>query len=187
MSTPLENWVEESAKLTKPDKIHWCDGSDAENARLTDEMLRDGSYIALNEQTYPNCYLHRSNPNDVARTENVTFICTRAKDDAGPTNNWMAPEEAKAKVRPLFDGAMKGRTMYVVPYILGPAASPYSKIGVEITDSAVRRCQHAHHVAHGQDRARPSRQIRGFRSRPAFARRPRSRPPLHPPFSRRKI
>jgi phosphoenolpyruvate carboxykinase (GTP) len=135
VSTPLESWVEESAKLTKPGKIHWCDGSDAENARLTDEMLRNGSYIALNEQTYPNCYLHRSNPNDVARTENVTFICSRSKDDAGPTNNWMSPEDAKAKVRPLFDGAMKGRTMYVVPYILGPAASPYSKIGVEITDS----------------------------------------------------
>lgn len=135
MSTPLEKWVEESAQLTKPGKIHWCDGSDDESTRLTDEMLRDGSYIALNERTYPNCYLHRSNPNDVARTENVTFICSRAEDDAGPTNNWMSPEDAKAKVRPLFDGAMKGRTMYVVPYILGPAASPYSKIGVEITDS----------------------------------------------------
>jgi phosphoenolpyruvate carboxykinase (GTP) len=135
VSTPLENWVEESAQLTKPSKIHWCDGSDAENARLTELMLRDGSYIALNEKNYPNCYLHRSNPNDVARTENVTFICSRQKDDAGPTNNWMSPEDAKARVRPLFDGAMKGRTLYVVPYILGPVASPYSKIGVEITDS----------------------------------------------------
>ncbi|HEX5423047.1 MAG TPA: phosphoenolpyruvate carboxykinase (GTP) [Candidatus Acidoferrales bacterium] len=135
MSTVLEKWVDESAQLTKPKKIHWCDGSDAENSRLTEEMLRDGSYIALNEQTYPNCYLHRSNPNDVARTENVTFICSRKKDDAGPTNNWMAPEDAKAKVRPLFEGAMRERTMYVVPYVLGPAASPYSRVGVEITDS----------------------------------------------------
>jgi len=135
VSTPLEKWVEESAQLTKPSKIHWCDGSDAENDLLTAEMLRDGSYIPLNEKTYPRCYLHRSNPNDVARTESVTFICSRSKDDAGPTNNWMAPEEAKAKVRPLFAGAMKGRTMYVVPYIMGPAASPYSKVGVEITDS----------------------------------------------------
>ncbi|HKS68754.1 MAG TPA: phosphoenolpyruvate carboxykinase (GTP) [Candidatus Acidoferrales bacterium] len=135
MSTPLEKWVEESAQLTRPEKILWCDGSDAENERLSGLMLRDGSYVALNETTYPRCYLHRSNANDVARTENVTFICSRAKIDAGPTNNWMAPEEAKAKVRPLFDGVMKGRTMYVVPYILGPAASPYSKIGVEITDS----------------------------------------------------
>ena len=135
MSTPLEKWVEESAQLTRPEKILWCDGSDAENERLSGLMLRDGSYVALNETTYPRCYLHRSNANDVARTENVTFICSRAKIDAGPTNNWMVPEEAKAKVRPLFDGVMKGRTMYVVPYILGPAASPYSKIGVEITDS----------------------------------------------------
>jgi phosphoenolpyruvate carboxykinase (GTP) len=135
VSTPLENWVEESARLTQAAKIHWCDGSEAENARLTEEMLRDGSLIALNERAYPRCYLHRSNPNDVARTENVTFICTRAKDDAGPTNNWMSPEEAKAKVRPLFAEAMKGRTMYIIPYILGPANSPYSRIGVEITDS----------------------------------------------------
>jgi phosphoenolpyruvate carboxykinase (GTP) len=135
VSTPLENWVEESARLTKPADIYWCEGSEAENARLAEIMLGDRSYIALNEKTYPRCYLHRSNPNDVARTENVTFICTRRKEDAGPTNHWMLPEEAKAKVRPLFDGAMKGRTMYVVPYILGPANSPYSRVGVEITDS----------------------------------------------------
>jgi len=135
VSTPLETWVEESARLTRPEKIHWCDGSQEEIERLTQEMLRDGTFIALNEKTYPRCYLHLSNPNDVARTENVTFICTRSKDDAGPTNNWMLPEEAKSKVRPLFHGSMKGRTMYVVPYILGPAASPYSRVGVEITDS----------------------------------------------------
>ncbi|MGA9938378.1 MAG: phosphoenolpyruvate carboxykinase (GTP) [Candidatus Acidiferrales bacterium] len=136
VSTPLEKWVEESARLTKPAKIVWCDGTDAENERLTDEMLRDGTYIDLNQKTFPKSYLHRSNPNDVARTENLTFICTRRKEDAGPTNNWMAPAEAKDKLRPLFDGAMKGRTMYVVPYIMGPAKSPYSKIGVEVTDSA---------------------------------------------------
>ena len=99
-------------------------------------MLRDGTFLELNQKTHPRCYLHRSNPNDVARTEQLTFICTRQKEDAGPTNNWMDPSEAKEKLRPLFDGAMKGRTMYVVPYILGPAKSPYSKIGVEITDSA---------------------------------------------------
>ena len=135
MSTPLESWVEESARLTKPQKIVWCDGSQQEIERLTDLMLRDGTFLELNQKTYPICLLHRSNPIDVARTENVTFICTRKKEDAGPTNNWMPPEDAKAKVGPLFDGAMKGRTMYVVPYILGPAASPYSKIGAEITDS----------------------------------------------------
>jgi phosphoenolpyruvate carboxykinase (GTP) len=136
VSTPLEKWVEESASLTKPSKIVWCDGTEAENERLTDEMLRDGTYTSLNQKTFPHSYLHRSNPNDVARTENLTFICTRRKEDAGPTNNWMAPADAKAKLRPLFDGAIKGRTMYVVPYIMGPAKSPYSRIGVEITDSA---------------------------------------------------
>jgi phosphoenolpyruvate carboxykinase (GTP) len=136
VATPLENWVEESARLTKPEKIVWIDGSPAENERLTAEMLADGTYIELNQKTYPHSYLHRSNPNDVARTEGITFICTTKKEDAGPTNNWMAPDEAKNKVRPLFDGAMKGRTMYVVPYILGPVNSPYSKVGVEITDSA---------------------------------------------------
>jgi phosphoenolpyruvate carboxykinase (GTP) len=136
VSTPLEAWVEESAQLTKPSKIVWCDGSEAENDRLTELMLKDETFIELNQTTYPRCYLHRSNSNDVARTENLTFICTRKKEDAGPTNNWMAPADAKDKIRPLFDGAMKGRTMYVVPYIMGPASSPYSKIGVEITDSA---------------------------------------------------
>jgi phosphoenolpyruvate carboxykinase (GTP) len=135
VSTPLENWVEESARLTKPSKIICCDGSQEENDRLIDAMLRDGTLLELNQKTYPRCYLHRSNPNDVARTESLTFICTRKKDDAGPTNNWMSPAEAKDKVRPLFDGCMDGRTMYVVPYIMGPADSPYSKIGVEITDS----------------------------------------------------
>ncbi|MGH9774694.1 MAG: phosphoenolpyruvate carboxykinase (GTP) [Candidatus Acidiferrales bacterium] len=135
MSTPLETWVDESARLTKPAKTLVCDGSDAEASRLTEEMLRDGSFIALAQNSYPNCFLHRSNPNDVARTEGVTFICTREKSDAGPTNNWMSPAEAREKVRPIFDGAMRGRTMYVVPYILGPAASPYAKVGVEITDS----------------------------------------------------
>jgi phosphoenolpyruvate carboxykinase (GTP) len=136
LSTPLEKWVDESARLTKPSKIVWCDGSQAENERLVDEMLRDGTYLELNQKTRPHCYLHRSNPNDVARTESITFICTRQKEDAGPTNNWMSPQDAKNKVRPLFDGAMKGRTMYVVPYILGPVNSPYSKVGVEITDSS---------------------------------------------------
>jgi phosphoenolpyruvate carboxykinase (GTP) len=135
VATPVEQWVDECARLTKPAKIVWCDGSQAENDRLVEEMLRDGTYVQLNETTHPRCYLHRSNPNDVARTENLTFICTRTKEAAGPTNNWMAPQQAKDKVRPLFDGAMKGRTMYVVPYILGPEKSPYSKVGVEVTDS----------------------------------------------------
>lgn len=135
MRTPVEQWVDEAAKLTRPDGIHWCDGSESENQRLIDEMLADGTLHRLNGDRYPNCYLHRSDPNDVARTEHLTFVSTAKQDDAGPNNNWMAPAEAKTKVGELFRGAMKGRTMYVVPYIMGPVASPYSQIGVEITDS----------------------------------------------------
>ncbi len=135
MASPLENWVEEAARLTKPDRVVHCDGSDAENQRIIAEMLRDAESTTLNEKTFPNCYLHRSSPNDVARTEHLTFICSRNKDDAGPTNNWMDPGAAKYKVGTLLSGAMRGRTMYVVPYIMGPANSPISKAGVEVTDS----------------------------------------------------
>ena len=135
MATPLEMWVEESARLTKPDRIVYCDGSEAENRRIVDEMLQGSDSVTLNEKTYPNCYLHRSSPNDVARTEHLTFICSPEKDDVGPTNNWMDPEAAKFKIGALLDGAMRGRTMYVVPYIMGPVNSPISKAGVEITDS----------------------------------------------------
>ena len=136
MSTPLEQWVESAARMTRPEKIVWCDGSEEEAARIQEEMIREGHTVPLNEKTYPNCYLHRSDPSDVARTEKITFICTQDRENAGPTNNWMAPAEAKETIGALFDGSMKGRTMYVVPYILGPAASPQSRIGVEVTDSA---------------------------------------------------
>jgi phosphoenolpyruvate carboxykinase (GTP) len=135
LGTPLENWVSEAAKLTRPDRIVYCDGSEAENQRILAEMLRGGDSLKLNESTYPNCYLSRSSPNDVARTEHLTFICTPQKDDAGPTNNWMDPEGAKHKVGALLSDAMRGRTMYVIPYILGPVNSPLSKIGVEVTDT----------------------------------------------------
>jgi phosphoenolpyruvate carboxykinase (GTP) len=135
LSKPVEQWVEEVARLTQPDKIHWCDGSEQEDQKLMEQALAEGTFQRMNPQTYPNCYLHRSHPNDVARTEQVTFICTANKGDVGPTNNWMSPSEAKEKVRPLFQGTMKGRTMYVLPYIMGPVISPYSKIGVQVTDS----------------------------------------------------
>jgi phosphoenolpyruvate carboxykinase (GTP) len=135
VATPLENWVEEAARLTKPERVVYCDGSEAENQRILGEMLRDSDSVTLNEKTFPNCYLHRSSPNDVARTEHLTFICSRTKDDAGPTNNWMDPGAAKYKVGTLLSGAMRGRTMYVVPYIMGPVNSPISKAGVEVTDS----------------------------------------------------
>jgi phosphoenolpyruvate carboxykinase (GTP) len=136
VATPLEKWVEEVSQLTQPKETVWCDGSDAEYQRLVEQMVADGTLHRLNEKTHPNCYLHRSNPNDVARTEQVTFISTRKKEDAGPTNNWMASAEAKEKVGAIFRGSMKGRTMYVVPYIMGPPSSPISKIGVQLTDSA---------------------------------------------------
>ncbi len=135
VATPLETWVEEAARLTKPDRVVYCDGSETEYQRMIAEMLRGGDTYALNEKTYPNCYLHRSSVNDVARTEHLTFICTPDREDAGPTNNWMDPDAAKHKVGALFDGAMRGRTMYVVPYIMGPVKSPISKVGVEVTDS----------------------------------------------------
>ncbi len=131
----LKQWVEEVAKLTQPDKIHWCNGSDAENKALIEQMLVTGDLIKLNQKTHPNCYLHRSNPTDVARVEHLTFICTKNKDEAGPNNNWMDPAEANAKMDALFAGAMKGRTLYVIPYCMGPINSPYARCGVEITDS----------------------------------------------------
>jgi phosphoenolpyruvate carboxykinase (GTP) len=135
VATPMEAWVDQAARLTKPDRVVFCDGSEAENQTILAEMLRQGDSFQLNEKTYPNCYLHRSDPSDVARTEHLTFICTPRKEDVGPTNNWMDPDGAKYKLGSLLDGAMRGRTMYVVPYIMGPANSPISKVGVEVTDS----------------------------------------------------
>src|SRR6266852_162816 len=129
----MEAWVEQAARLTKPDKVVFCDGSAAENETILNEMLSKPDSLRLNPKTYPNCQLHRSDPSDVARTEHLTFICTPRKEDVGPTNNWMDPDGAKYKVGSLLDGAMRGRTMYVVPYIMGPVSSPISKVGVKVT------------------------------------------------------
>jgi phosphoenolpyruvate carboxykinase (GTP) len=131
----LLEWVHEMTRLTKPDRVVWCDGSEGEKKRLTDEAVARGILLPLNPKKLPGCYLHRSSPNDVARVEHLTFICTMLKEAAGPTNNWMAPDEAHKKLRGLFDGCMSGRTMYVIPYVMGPLGSPLSKIGIEITDS----------------------------------------------------
>ncbi|HEX9772636.1 MAG TPA: phosphoenolpyruvate carboxykinase (GTP) [Steroidobacteraceae bacterium] len=131
----LRDWVARAATLTRPDQIHWCDGSQAEHDRLLELMLERGEFIALNQATHPGCYLHRSHPSDVARVEHLTFVCTRSRDEAGPNNNWMDPLEANRRIDALFDGCMRGRTMYVVPYCMGPLASPFSRCGVEITDS----------------------------------------------------
>jgi phosphoenolpyruvate carboxykinase (GTP) len=135
VSTPLEQWVEESARMTRPKDIVWCDGSQRENETMVEKLLAQRNTVRLNEKTYPNCILHRSDPSDVARTEHLTYICTKFPEDAGPTNNWMAPADAKKSVGALFEGSMAGRTMYVVPYLMGPANSPLTRAGVEITDS----------------------------------------------------
>jgi len=131
----LLQWVDEMAKMTKPERIYWCDGSEAEKKRLIEEAVAQGVLIPLNDKKRPGCYYHRSNASDVARVEHLTFICTPTKEEAGPTNNWMAPAEAYAKLRGIYDGAMKGRTMYVVPYVMGPHDSPFAKVGIELTDS----------------------------------------------------
>jgi len=131
----LAEWVKSMAKLCEPDRVVWIDGSDQERERLEKECFASGELIQLNQKKLPGCVYHRTAQNDVARTEHLTFICTRRKSDAGPTNNWMAPKAAYAKARGIFKGAMKGRTMYVIPFSMGPVGSPFSKIGVELTDS----------------------------------------------------
>jgi phosphoenolpyruvate carboxykinase (GTP) len=131
----LDRWVADVARLTQPERVHWCDGSESENDALIDLMLNNGDLIELNPRTHPNCYLHRSHPSDVARVEHLTFVCTHNKDDAGPNNHWMDPAEAHARIDALFAGCMKGRTLYVIPYCMGPIDSPLARCGVEITDS----------------------------------------------------
>jgi phosphoenolpyruvate carboxykinase (GTP) len=128
-------WVDEMAKLCQPDQIFWCDGSASEKETLTAEAVAQGVLIQLNQQKLPGCYYHRSDPLDVSRSEDRTFICTDTADEAGPTNNWVAPAEMYRKLKALCAGGMKGRTMYVVPYLMGPPGSPLSKIGIELTDS----------------------------------------------------
>ena len=134
-NTELQSWVEEVSEMTKPDNIYWCNGSKEEYEEFIQQMLGTGDLMQLNEETFPNCYLHRSDPSDVARVEHLTFICTEDSEDAGPNNNWMDPKEAHQKLDQLFENCMEGRTMYVIPYCMGPIGSELSRCGVEITDS----------------------------------------------------
>lgn len=131
----LLDWVAETAKLTQPEGIHWCDGSEGEYQSLVKLMLDTGDLLELDQKSYPDCHLHRSDPSDVARVEHLTFICTPEKAEVGPNNHWMDPAEAHQKMNGLFAGCMRGRTLYVIPYCMGPIDSPYSRCGVEITDS----------------------------------------------------
>src|SRR5260221_6951197 len=133
--TPAERWVAQVERTVSPDRVVWCDGSEGENERLIEEMLADGTLLRLHQEKAPGSFLHRSHPSDVARTEHLTFIASREKDDAGPTNNWMSPDEARRRVGPLFEKVMTGRTLYVVPYVMGPLGSPFSRVGIEVTDS----------------------------------------------------
>ncbi|MEK7400623.1 MAG: phosphoenolpyruvate carboxykinase domain-containing protein, partial [Candidatus Poribacteria bacterium] len=140
MTTPLEKWVDEQAELAKPDKVYWCDGSEEEAHRLIEIGMHkerlNGNYVfhELNQNIWPSAYLHRSDPNDVARTEHLTYVCHPDREIAGPNNNWKDPKEAKGLLTQLSDGCMRGRTMYVLPYMMGHPDSPYSKACVQITD-----------------------------------------------------
>ncbi|MBQ2756749.1 MAG: phosphoenolpyruvate carboxykinase, partial [Oscillospiraceae bacterium] len=128
-------WVKEMTELVKPDKTVWIDGTEEQTNELRAQAVATGEIEELNQEKLPGCYLHRTAVNDVARVEHRTFICTKNKEDVGPTNNWMESSEAYATLSKIFDGSMKGRTMYIIPYSMGPVGSPFAKAGIEITDS----------------------------------------------------
>jgi len=131
----LLRWVEKMTELCKPDSLHWVDGSKEEYDSLCKAMVDNGTFIELNQKLWPGCFYARSNPGDVARVEDRTFICSNSRDGAGPTNNWVNPFDMRRKLRELFNGAMRGRTMYVLPFSMGPVGSPMAQIGVQLTDS----------------------------------------------------
>jgi phosphoenolpyruvate carboxykinase (GTP) len=135
LSSSAAKWIAQCVSTCAPDNVIWCDGSETQKRELLERAVLEKVLIRLNQQKLPGCYLHRSNPNDVARTEQLTFICTPSEDMSGPTNNWMEVKAGYAKLRPLFQGCMRGRTMYVVPFVMGPTGSPMAKVGIQVTDS----------------------------------------------------
>ena len=131
----LKRWVDEIAEISKPDRVYWVNGSPEEKVRLTQRAVARGFLIPLDQEKYPGCYYGRSASNDVARTEHLTYICAKNREDVGPTNNWMSPAEGYTKAREILKESMRTRTLYVIPFSMGPIGSPFSKIGVELTDS----------------------------------------------------
>ena len=169
----------EVAALTQPERIYWCDGSAEEYQRLREELVRKGELRELNQDSFPGCYLYRSDPTDVARVEHLTFVCTSTQEEAGPNNNWLAPAVARARMRELFRGCMRGRTLYVVPYCMGPIDSPNARCGVEITDSAYVVLNMWLMTRMGRAGARAHRGRWHLRARTALDRRSESGTPLH--------
>ena len=175
-------WVDEMATLCEPAEIFWCDGSEREKDLLTQLALKTGVLIELNQKKLPGCYLHRSNPNDVARVEDRTFICTRTPEASGPTNHWMAPAEMYEKLYALSRGGMRGRTMYVVPYLMGMPGSPLAKVGIEITDSIYVVLSMRIMTRMGRVASETLGPRRTFHQGPPLHARRRSRAPLHRPL-----
>ena len=184
VSRPVADWVNSVRELTRPRAVHWCEGTEAEARELTAQMLKSGELHSLNAQEFPGCHLARSAPTDVARVEHLTYICTRSQEDAGPNNHWMDPQQAHAKMRELFRGCMQGRTLYVIPYCMGPIDSPLSRCGVEITDSPYVVINMLDHDTRRTAGARAHRARRRLRAGAALHRRARSRAPLHHALSR---